>query len=174
MAKQIHPVVDVIRQNGHGGGETILSTGIRAKLTPLAPALLQSVLAAIKEPPVPKFFNEDKGRDEENPADPDYLKAVQETALQRNKAALEAAIMFGVELLDGLPDDDQWISRLRFLEKRGLLDLSDVNFEDPMEKEFAYKRFVAVTNSDYEQLSRLSGVTEEAVARAAANFRGQT
>lgn len=172
MAKQVHPVIEVAHNHsGNGSGETILSTGIRARLMPLAPGLLQEVMSGIQDPPVPKFFNDDKGREEENPTDPDYLKAIQENSIKRNRAALEAAIMFGVELLGGLPEDNDWIKRLRFMEKRGLLNLSGIDFDDPMEKEFCFKRFVAVSNDDFGMLSRLSGVSEEMVAKAAANFR---
>jgi hypothetical protein len=80
--------------------------------------------------------------------------------------------MFGVELVDGLPPEDEWLEKLQMMEKRGLLSLGGYDLNSAMEREFLFKRFIAVGSPDLEKISRAAGVTEAAVARAAAQFPG--
>jgi len=117
------------------------------------------------------WHNPDKDRDEPNPNDPKYIAAKQEADRQRGIAAIDAVVMFGVELLDGVPDDG-WLGKLRYLEKRGLLDLESFDLDDPLDLEFLYKRYVAVSAQDIAYIMRTSGVREEDVEAAIRSFRG--
>jgi len=153
--------------------EYMLATGYRVHLKPVAASLVDEVVGRIEEPQVPMWMNEDKGREEPNPAHPDYLKAVKETDRARGIAVIDAMVMFGIELIDGLPDDG-WIEKLRYLEKRGLLDLSAFDLDDPTDAEFVFKRYVAMSAEDLAVLSSLSGMNEEDVALAVKSFRGST
>lgn len=156
-------------------GETLLSTGVRARLTPVSATLVQDVISRIKDPEIPTWYNKEKEQDEPNPADPKYLAACAEVEQKRVQSALDAAVMFGVELLDGVPDveTDPWLKRLRYLaEKRHLIDLSEFDLDDEMDREFLYKRYVAVAADDYAQVVMLSGVPAEEVERATRTFRG--
>lgn len=147
-----------------------LSTGHKARLMPVATSLLESVTSQIKDPEVPMWFNESKEREEPNPHDPNYLRAVQETTTKRGTAFMDALILFGVELVDGLPEDDTWLKKLHLLEKMGQIDLGDIDLSDPIALEFAYKKFVVVSAEDYDKLTALSGVTEQGVAAQAETF----
>lgn len=165
------PVVKVARRRAQAGNdaEQLLSTGIRARLVPVAAALVEEAMAEVKDPPIPKWHNPDKDREEDNPSDPGYLDALAEARRQRGLAAIDTAIMFGVELLDGLPEDDSWIKKLKFLEKRGRISLAGYDLEDQIDLEFVYKKFIAVGGADYGLLGGISGISAAEVAQASKN-----
>lgn len=167
--------VDVAKKRS-GDGEadkpTTLSTGVRAILRPVTVSLIDEVTARIEDPPIPMWHNPDKDREEENPADPAYHRALEEAARLRGLAAIDAMILFGVELVDGLPDDGAWLKNLRYLERLGHIDLSGFDLSDDLDQEFLYKRYAAVGKHDLERLSEKSGQDREDVDRAVATFRG--
>jgi len=157
-----------------GGDVITLSTGIQARLTPVATGLLDDVQARIKEPKVPMWKNPEKeGAEEENYNDPAYLDAVTEARRKRGEAMMDAMLLFGVELLDPVPPDEEWLPKLRMMAKRGMLPLDDYNTEDPVEKEFIYKRWIAVAATDYRKLTELCGLTAAGVEAAEDSFRNQ-
>lgn len=176
MTEQENPAVAVAkakRGSDEGGIET-LSTGIRARIVPVAASLIDEAVARIRDPQVPVFMNEKKGRKEENPLDPVYLEAVADAQRKRIRAGLDVMIMFGIELADGVPDDDGWVKRLQLMEKMGYLDLGEFDFKDPIEREFLYKSFIAVASADLIRLGVLSGISRKEVAEAAADFPDNT
>jgi hypothetical protein len=160
---------------GQGGeGIVTLSTGIRVRLHPVSSSLVEEMRAAVKMPPVPKVWIEAKEREEENPNDPRYMEAVEEANRKKADAMFDALVMFGIELLDGLPESDQWLRKLRLLEKRGHIDLSGFNLEDEFDQEYLYKRYVAVAGDDLNIIGALHGFRPLEVAQARANmFLGQ-
>lgn len=158
-----NPAVVTAKENG-ANEVGILSTGIRAKILPVSSSLIQEVTAKIKEPPIPMWHNEDKGRDEPNPNDPAYIEARAAAEMERGKAAMDAMIMFGVELTDPLPDDKKWIKKLEFV---GI----EVNEDDEFELEFAYKKYIAVGNTDLIAIGKRAGITQEAINQAAKSFQ---
>lgn len=141
-----------------------LSTGYKARILPVSASLIDQVTAQIKDPEVPMWFNEDKGRDEPNPSDTAYLKAMEEAAHSRGVAALDAMIMFGIELVDPIPEDDMWLKKLR---KLGV----EIDPEDDLDREFAFKKYIATSAEDLSILSEKSGMGEEAVTEAERQFR---
>jgi hypothetical protein len=147
-----------------------LTSGVRVRLATVSTALLDEVTNRIKDPDVPLWRNEDKGRDEPNPLDPKYVRDLAEANRQRGIAVMDALVMFGVELVDGIPSDDSWLTKLRYLEKRGQVDLSSYDLNDPFDLEFLYKRFIAVDNDTLTAISRLSSFTEEDVEKAENSF----
>ena len=140
------------------------SSGVRAKLTPVSAALIDEVTSRIPNPNVPTWHNPDTGRDDPNPLHPDYVAALGEANRRRGMAALDAIIMFGVGLVEPVPDTG-WEKKLKRL---GV----EVNVSDPDEREWSYKKYVAVGAADLNRLMALSGVSQEAVARAADSFPG--
>jgi len=150
---------------------TILSTGIRARLVPVATALLDDVRSKVADPKVPMWFNKEKEREEPNYSDPGYRNALEEAADKRSHAVMDLLIMLGTELVDGVPDDG-WEKRLLWLQKRGVLDLSEYDLEDSLEREFVYKRHIALAATDYRNLMAMCGVTQAEVDRQAATFQG--
>lgn len=152
--------------------EMITSSGVRIKLVPVSTALIDEVTSRIHDPEIPMWHNEAKDRDEPNPSDPNYLRAVEAANRERGVAVLDAMCMFGVELLDGLPEDSGWLAKLKFLERRGQVDLSGYDTTDPLDLEFLYKRYIAVDTDLISKISSLSSVSAEAVSKQEGMFRG--
>lgn len=168
------PVVDVARENLEGVGDEIYAfeDGTVVKLTSIPAAVIDEVVSRVKMPEIPTWHNPENERDEQNPNDPSYIIAVQETERRRGAAMIDAVIMFGIQLVNGMPEDDAWITRLRFMEKRGQMDMSAYDLEDQMEKEFVYKRFSApmwmIT-----RVQELSAVSQGDISKAKRLFRGK-
>jgi hypothetical protein len=73
--------------------------------------------------------------------------------------------------VDGLPTDTKWLAKLKYLEKRGKIDLSTYDLDDPMDQEFLFLRYVAVAQEDLQTISVKSGITKEGVDKAKAQFQ---
>lgn len=157
-------VKTVASRQGEKEKVTTLSTGIRAKILPVSASLIDEVTARVRDPKVPMWHDEEKGRDEPNPNDPNYQDALQDAQRERGVAAMDAMIMFGVELVDPMPEDDKWIKRLKFV---GV----DVDNSDEIAKEFSYKKHIAVGAADLKMLTAASGITEEDIAEAERTFQ---
>lgn len=155
------------------GSETIVTkSGVRIRLLPVSASLIEEVTRRIVDPEVPQWYNEQRERNEPNPDDPAYIKALEETARKRGVAVMDAMCMFGVELVDGVPADDSWVKKLRFMEKRGQLDLSEFDLDDELDREFVYKRFIATDQGMINKIGSISSVTSNDVSRAEETFRG--
>lgn len=172
--KETVPVVKVAKkvEKRKLGEDNIieLPIGGRAKLVPVSATLIGEVASLIRDPDPPMWFDENKQREVPNPSDPAYQRALEDAQKERGMASLDALIMFGVELLDGMPEDDKWLMKLKFLEKKGQLDLSDYDFDDELDLEFLYKRYIAVPVSVATTVSEISGVSPEEVEAAEASF----
>ena len=166
------PALEVAKEQDEQDGSTVLSTGVRARMVPVAASLISEVASRIKDPPVPMDYIPEKDRSEPNPDNKEYLRELAEVTAKRGTVSLETMVMFGVELIDGLPEDDAWLNRLRFLEKRGDLDLSGYDFDDPMELEFVYKLYIAVGSNDIIAIAKMSGISPEEIEQAAESFQG--
>lgn len=130
-----------------------------------------SVTGAIKNPPIPRTYNPDKERTEENPLDPEYLVAVAAADERRKQAAMDVIIATGVHLVDGLPQDDSWIDGLKVQAKLGYIDISRFDLTDKTDLEFLYKRYVALDVLDYPAIEDGCGVGETAIAQAVDRFQ---
>jgi hypothetical protein len=149
---------------------TVLSTGIRARIRTVSASLLDEVVAAIPEPVPPTWTNPEDGETIENVNHPDYQRSLRECNRQRGMASIDALIMFGLELIDGVPadDEDDWLRRLRFLK----VDLSGFDPEDPFDREFLYKKYIAVGSDDLALLSETARVSPRGIQRAVDSFPG--
>lgn len=165
------PAIDVAHEHEEGE-DSILSTGVRARIVPVAASLIEEVTRRVRDPEIPMWHDPERDKDIPNENDPIYLRALIEAKKKRGEAAMEAMILFGVELLDGLPESDEWFRRLQFLDKRGLLDLSQYDVEDPIDREFIYKRYIAVGSTDFILIGSLSGLSQEGIRAAGETFRG--
>ncbi len=148
-----------------------LSTGVQARLVPVAASLINDVTARIQDPPVP-MVDIGKKKPEPNPNDPDYQVALVEVNAKRATATMDAIVMFGVELVDGVPEDNGWLSKLRYMEKLGHLNMEAYDLDDPTDLEFVFKRYIAISAEDMAEVMRRSGVTEQAIAVATDTFPG--
>jgi len=165
------PAIDAVREQRVRDSAVTLSTGVQARFVSVAASLIDKVTSRIVDPDIPRQFIEKKGREEENPFDPDYIKTIRENEVKRNKVALDTLILFGVDLVDGVPEDSLWMPKLKYLEKLGHIDLSEYDLEDEYEREFVYKQFIAVGSDDIVEVLRRSGISEEDIAQAAKSFR---
>lgn len=163
----------VKESNRRSDGIETFSTGIRAKVTAIPAALIDDAMNRIKEPEVPLWHNEAKGRDEPNPTDPTYLKALATVEQQRSAAAMDTMLIAGVELIDGLPESDAWLKKLKMMERRGLIDLDPYDLDDELDVEFLYKRYVAVGVTDFVLISKRSGLDEQDIEAAQRTFRSE-
>jgi hypothetical protein len=156
------------------GSSQIITTanGVKIRIIPVSTALVEEVTNRIEDPVVPMWHNPDKDRDEPNPSDPAYLRAVDKANRARGIAVMDVMCMFGAELVDGVPEDNTWINKLRFMEKRGQVSLESFDLSDPLDLEFLYKRYIAVDNETIGRISELSMLTPEAVAKQENTFRG--
>lgn len=153
-------------------GIITLSTGVRIKLSAVPPGLVEDVVAQIKDPPVPMFYDEEREREYPNPADPGYVKALQQVERDRSVAMIEAVILFGIDLVDGLPEDGAWLKKLRFMGKRGTFDLSGYDLDDELDKEFLFKRYICLGNADDLAIlvSSVQGIEPQDVENARRTF----
>lgn len=160
---------DAVRQARNINEPVELSTGIKVKIN-IAPAVV--IEQAVANIPVPKVYVQEleDGRKVENPNHPDYLNELQEHSRKQFRVGMDVMIAF-VDLIDGLPEDDDWIKRLRYLERLGHIDLEKYDLDDELDKEFVYKRFIAFGNDDLQMLARMSGISEEDRQLAEDSFR---
>jgi hypothetical protein len=153
-------------QTSETDGIRVFSTGVRVRLKSVSASLIDDVRARIKDPVVPTVHDEEKDRDLQNPNDPAYLRALEEADEARAVAAVDAMIMFGVELVDEIPENTDWIKRLAML---GI----EVDESNKFAVEFAFKKYIAVGTPDLPQVYTASApVTTEGVAKAMAGFPG--
>lgn len=146
--------------------------GVKVKIEPVPVNLIDDVTRRIKDPEIPTFYNENKEREEKNPQDPQYLKDMTKAEEARNRAAMDAMVLFGLELVDGVPDDEKWLKKLRYLEKLGRLDLDNYDLDDELDVEFLYKRYVLADAEVISLITQASGVSPEEVALAEESFPG--
>ena len=119
-------------------------------------------------------YIEDKGREEENPNDPDYLAAMQNIQFERGLATITLLLALGLRIkhipdsVEG-PEGDEWIE---------VLEASDILVpKDNKRLRFcAWLKYIALPDDDLnvaiKEIMRYSGLTlEEDVAVAQDNFR---
>lgn len=164
------------KKSGELGGIVELSSGIRARLLPVSPSIISEAQSSVAVPEVPKWYNDDRGDYEDNPDHPDYLRAMKQYDADQNMAAIDAMVMFGLELVDGVPEDDAWLKKLKLRERMGFtkVKLADFDLEDEIDVEFLYKRYIAVGTSDLVMVMRSAGITEEDIASASESFQSNT
>lgn len=148
-----------------------LSTGVRITMNPVNPAVITEILARIQPPEIPEVWIETKGRKEKNPLDPGYLAKMELWAGERANAIMEAFVLTGVELLDGLPEDTTWLRRLQMLERHGRLDLSIYDLDDDFDLAFLYAKNVAMGPRDWEGVFSAFNVTPSGVRTAEDTFQ---
>ncbi len=147
--------------------------GVKFILHPVAPALMDAVTKHILPPTVPVWFDKEIERDVPNPNHPDYLLALEQYNQERGNAVYDAMVMFGIELVEGLPESD-WLARLQNLERHKRLDLSGYDLQDPLDVEFLYKRFILATGDMVAKIGNLSSVTAADVKAAGESFPGNS
>jgi hypothetical protein len=134
-------------------------------------AIISDVTNRIPEPDIPVWHNTEMERDEQNPNDPAYLKAKDEVDRKRGEAMIDATVMFGISLPDGVPPTDEWLPKLKFMEKRGQIDLSGYDLSDDLELEFVFKKYVIANIALINFIQNMSSVTPDDIGKAGRPFR---
>lgn len=166
------PAVVVAQEQRHDKDDIyVLSSGVRVRFHTVSLSLIEEITSRIKYPPIPEIMDEDKGRTIPNPMEPAYIAACDEADTERGRAVMDAMVLFGVELVDGVPDNDTWIKKLLILQKLRGLNLSAYDLSDPLEAEFVYVRFVALGTNDMDILRENTVLmSEEDVVAAEETF----
>jgi len=168
----VNPALEMAKEHKSDTGKVyVLKNGARVSILPVSATLLDEVTARVIDPEPPMFFNENKQREEPNPSDPTYLRELAVNERKRLVASLDVMTMFGLELLDGMPDDDSWMRKLKMMEKMGHIDLSKYDTKDDLDLEFMYKRYIILSADIINKIGSASGLTEEEVAKAEAVFQ---
>lgn len=149
-----------------------LSSGVvvRCKAAPLN--LIRKLTTAVPVPAVPMKFNEEKGREEPNPFDPDYREASRQYDIRVRELTQDALIVLGTEIVsvpDGFPGPDEaaWREEVAFF---------GITIDERMPR-LTWMNYYAIRGLQ-DQLAitvrcgRLTGVREEDVTAEMNNFRG--
>lgn len=88
------------------------SSGLTFKLKKVSAMLISEAGRKIVRPTVPVVFIEEKGREEENPNDPNYLAAQQNANWETTVLTINVTIAFGTQVIeDTIPSDvEHWES----------------------------------------------------------------
>lgn len=169
-----NPVVELAKERqGAEAAEEFTVDGVRIRLVGVPSGTIQDAVARIPVPEVPLWHNPDKDRDEPNPNDPGYLKALERHSQEQGRVATEAMIMFGCEIDPETwpPQSDVWLRKLQLSARIGMLDLSWVDWDDEIDLQFLFLKHRAVGNDRLIQIGRVGGLNREAIAQARASFQ---
>lgn len=155
----------------------VLSSGIVLKLRPVPPLAMREAAISVPQPKPPVVFMESVGRAEENPNDPDYMRAMTRWENDQVFRVADVLMLLGtaVEFVpEGFqrPEDDDWFEQLEVL---GLA----VDGTNKHKRYLAWLRLHAFTSerdiaAAMTAITSMSGVTEVEVQRAAQAFRDNT
>lgn len=116
-------VLDAAESQGDGDNTVTLGTGVVVRVKPISHDTMVSILARFKEPPVPMYYDPERGREIENPDDPDYIEARTRYNIDIAQAMTIAIYALGVELVE-VPEDFPGPDDADWLEERRLAGLS--------------------------------------------------
>lgn len=167
-----NPAIEVGKEVAESGNDVFKAPfGAEYTLEAVATPLIQAVSLRIPDPPVPTIYNKDMEREEENPTHPDYIAALEKAEQDRGLAMIDAMVLFGIKIITP-PTSDEWVQNLRFMERKGLLDLAGYDFDDPYEKMYIFKKFIIANNDLVSKISKKSGVSPEEIKQQENSFQG--
>lgn len=162
------------------GAEFELSNGVILKIKSVPPFLVQAVQNEFKTPTPPKVFIEEKGREEENPNDPEYLRLLVELEEQQTLAVNDLFLAAGTEFISAPegyygPEDDDWIAVVEFAQN---ITRKEIHIErsDKIKRYLHWLRFYALeTGGDIALATslpmQLAGIREGEVEEVMESFR---
>ena len=164
-----------VSANGRTPTEIELPSGIKLHLKKSPPFVLQQAVSNLEEPKVPMWTNPDKGREEENPNDPDYRAALLSYHGKAGAAALNALLLFGVEVLH-IPKGVQTIEDTTWSEELAFLNMPVPDDSASRVRKLMWLKTVALDTDELVQvvsqgLFALQGLSEEDVQQAIDSFR---
>lgn len=149
------------------------ASGHRVKLVPVAANALREAQARIPDPTMRTFTNPNDGKEQANPAHPEYIAELNAVKEERTKASMNVMVLFGMELLDPIPDDNGWLKKIKFA---GLITQAEydeaVGEEGEFLREMYFKNYIVGDFSLISTLASMSGITQEMIAQARDSFPG--
>lgn len=171
--------IERVRRVGRGA-EFTLSNGIVLKIKSVPPFLYQAVQNEFKPPNPPKVMIEEKGREEENPNDPEYLRLLLELDEQQSLAINNLFLAYGTEILsvpEGYyrPEEDGWIAKVEFAQNITGKNIH-IDRDDEIQRYLNWLRYYALeTGGDIALATRLpmelGGIREGEVEEVMESFR---
>lgn len=155
--------------------EVTLSCGVVLKFKPVPSAAIREAVIRIKAPEVPRVLIEEKGREEENPNDPDYIFAVAEHKAAQALVANDVILLLGTEVAS-VPESVYAVSDKGWIEELAVVGI-EVDGGNAAARKLAWLKFYAI-RTDEDTLKALmgpmrsAGVSEVDVAQAIDSFRG--
>lgn len=158
------------------GEDYTLDNGVVVRFDRISLALTREAQSAIPDPDTKQYMFDDPntGLKVFNADHPEYKVAVKATETEREQAGMDIMIAMGFELVNPMPVGDEWTSiekRLRWLDKKGRIDLSGLDLSDELDREFAYKKYILASLRVFYILNSLNGYSLEGIARQAQSFQ---
>jgi hypothetical protein len=157
----------------HVGSQLKLSTGVVLRSKSVSRNIFADIVSEYVSPKVPSTYNTNKGREEDNPNDPEYLVELQRYNAQLARSMSDALIVLGTEFEskpDELPsfDDETWLEEVNLLRVYKTTSRKG--------RYLAWVKTVAIGNDeDFQAIANLvkraMGVPEGDVAEQAKRFR---
>lgn len=178
--EQLKAVSDIGENRKHDN-IFVCEKGVRFKLSKVKAFVLQEAQKRVKEPTVPSVYIKEDDRWEENPNDPDYLDARDQTRADRSVIVTNILLGLGTRVDGAVPNDvfdvgsDEWVQELSFA---GIeVPAGDVPSEK-LPRYVAWMKFYLLENNEIRQLidkiSRYSGLIDEVeVAEKIESFPGE-
>ena len=158
-----------------GDGTVRTSGGYAVKFHPVAANVLREARARIPDPLMHTFTHPDSGKEMENPAHPEYIQELAAVEEKRIQASMNAMLLFGLELVDPVPEDNEWLMKLKHI---GLVSDKEyaeaIGAEGKFLRELLYKNYIVSDAGVLNELAKVSGVTQEMIAQARASFPSNT
>lgn len=171
--------IDRVKRVGRGATFE-LSNGIVLAIKSVPPFLVQAVQNEFKPPTPPKVMIEEKGREEENPNDPAYLRALEELSEKQDLAVNDLFLAAGTSVVsvpEGYfkPEDDDWIAVVEFAQNITGTKIQ-IDRDDKVKRYLHWLRFYALeTGGDIALATslpmQLAGIREGEVDEVMDAFR---
>lgn len=174
----VNAVIDFDDDNEAVAGKVTCSSGVIFETKAVSLGLLQDInkIYNKRKPKVPVYVNRQKGRQEENPDDPDYIADKQAWQNELLFAQMDALLLKGTRVVF-LPEailphtDDEW------LEEYDILGV-DIDRRE-RGRYLAWVKYIAAPAPNdikllTENIGKKTGVSEEEVAQAVDRFRSES
>lgn len=146
--------------------------GFSVRFHPVAANVIREAQVRIPDPVAPTFVHPTSGEERENLSHPEYIKELAAVKELRVKAAMNAMLLFGLELIDPIPDDNDWLDKLLYLQLINQAEFDEATSEEgKFLRELFYKNFIVSDLIVLKKLQGLSGITEEMIAQARKTFQ---
>jgi hypothetical protein len=173
LTKKVVDAVEEVEEEERKDSNVItLSSGVKIKIKAVNKHFIYQATSRFKPPKAPRVKNETKGREEENPNDPDYLQELEMYLAEVSMVANDVALLRGAEVVEipkeiDDPDSKAWKEEMEVL---GLAT------DSKKYRYLSWLKAVAIPNDEemnmvLQEIGRLTGVAEADVAEAVERFR---